>query len=170
MTGTLSGSLALLLLSCVLSGCAAPEAPTPQGPPTPALSQEQRDDEAFRDLLTGFLDLPFQGEAADDLHPFLTGTAYEDEMREVDRYQAAQQEVVGKDTYSGFSVTARGKDFMVAQACLDVSGTRIIDADGRDVTPSRSSTVSLQLKAVRGDDGAWAISDMVPNDAVLACG
>ncbi|WP_317230349.1 hypothetical protein [Clavibacter sp. MX14-G9D] len=169
MSGVLSGSLALLLSTCVLSGCAAPQPPSPQGTTTPALSQEQRDDEAFRTLVTGFLALPFHGEAADDLRPFLTGDALEDEVREIDRYQAARQEVEGQDTYYGFSVTSRGEGFMVAQACLDVSGTRIVDADGRDVTPSRSSTVSLQLKAVQGDDGAWRINDMVPNDAVLAC-
>ncbi|WP_233549221.1 hypothetical protein [Clavibacter lycopersici] len=163
------GSLVVLTVSWLLAGCAAVLGPAPI--PTPTMTQEQQDDQAFEDLLSGFLALPFQGESESDLRPFLTGDALKDETREIDQYQAAQQTVVGKDTFYGFRVTSRGQGFLVAQACLDVSGTRIVDASGQDVTPSRSSLVSLQLKAVDdGDDGSWRISDLVPNDEVRACG
>ena len=59
---------------------------------------------------------------------------------------------------------------MVAQACLDVGGTRILDTDGKDVTPSRDSRLSLQMKATMSTDGAWRISESLRNEAVHACG
>ncbi|OUE21316.1 hypothetical protein BFL34_00668 [Clavibacter michiganensis] len=164
--GAAAASLAVLTTALLLTGC-SPSAPT--SAPAPSLTQEQQDDQAFETLLTGFLDLPFQGESANDLRPFLTGDALQDEIREIEQYQKAQQTVVGKDTHYGFRVTSRGEGFMVAQACLDVSGTRILDATGADVTPKRSSLVSLQLKAV-DDEGSWRISDLVQNDEVHACG
>jgi hypothetical protein len=161
--------LAVVILGCVLTGCTAP--PTADPSPTASLTQEQQDDRAFEGLLAGFLALPFQGESADDLRSYLTGDALSDEQREIEQYRSAQEEVDGKDLYYGFRVTDRGTGYMVAQVCLDISGTRVLDADGRDVTPQRNAAVSLQLKAVESDgDGSWRISDLVPNDKVHACG
>jgi hypothetical protein len=163
-------SLAVLAASLILAGCGATTTPEPTPAPAPSLTQEQQDDEALEAAFSGFLDLPFQGESADALRPFLTGDALDDEVREIGEYQAAQQTVVGKDTYYGFEVTSRGPGYLVAQACLDVSGTRVLDGGGRDVTATRSPVVSLQLKGVADEDGSWRISDLVPNDEVHACG
>lgn len=168
--GAVAASAAVIASCHLLAGCAASTSPAPTPAPTPSLTQEQQDDQAFQAALSGFLDLPFQGETGDALRPFLTGNAFDDEVREIDEYQAAQQTVVGKDTYYGFRITSRGPGYAVAQACLDVSGTRVLDAGGRDVTTTRSPVVSLQLKGVVGDDGSWRISDLVPNDEVHACG
>jgi hypothetical protein len=164
------GSPVIMGVSLLLVGCAAAPSADPAPAPTPSLTQEQQDDAALEAVLAGFLDLPFEGESADVLRPFLTGDALDDEVREIGEYQSAHQTVVGKDTYYGFHVTSRGAGYMVAQACLDVSGTRVVDAGGRDVTKTRSPVVSLQLKGVLGDDGSWRISDLVPNDEVKACG
>ncbi|MDO4129994.1 hypothetical protein [Clavibacter michiganensis] len=168
--GAVAASAAVVASCHLLAGCAPSTSPAPTPAPTPPLTQEQQDDQAFQAALSGFLDLPFQGETGDALRPFLTGDAFDDEVREIDEYQAAQQTVVGKDTYYGFRITSRGPGYAVAQACLDVSGTRVLDAGGRDVTTTRSPVVSLQLKGVVGDDGSWRISDLVPNDEVHACG
>lgn len=161
--------LAVLVAGALLTSCADANPPTPAPSPVPSLTQDQQDDEAFQGLVEGFLDLPFEGETADELQPFLTGEALEDEVREISRYQSEQQTVVGEDTFYGFAVTARGSGYMVGQACLDVSGTRVLGSGGEDATPKRSPTVSVQLKAVRGEDDAWRISDIVPNDEVHAC-
>jgi hypothetical protein len=167
--GAAAGGLAAVFVGCLLSGCAAGPAPAPA--PTPSSTREQQDDQAFEDVLAGFLALPFEGESADDLRPFLTGDALADEEREIEEYRSAHETVDGMDTYYGFRVTDRGAGYMVAQACLDISGTRVLDVDGRDVTPQRNPAVSLQLKAVETDgEGSWRISDLVPNDKVHACG
>jgi hypothetical protein len=164
-----TAALVVVVVSFVIAGCSATgSAPSPA--PSPSLTQEQQDDEAFEGLLAGFLALPFQGESVDDLRPFLTGDALSDEQREIEQYRSAQESVDGEDTYYGFRVTDRGAGYMVAQVCLDISGTRVLDADGRDVTPQRNPAVSLQLKAVENDgEGSWRISDLVPNDKVHAC-
>jgi hypothetical protein len=164
------GGLTVVLVGCSMAGCTAQPAQDPAPAPTPSLTQEQQDDQAFEDILSGFLALPFQGESTDDLRPFLTGDALADEQREIEQYRSAQETVDGKDTYYGFRVTDRGAGYMVAQVCLDISGTRVLDSDGKDVTPQRSPAVSLQLKAVESDGGgSWRISDLVPNDKVHAC-
>jgi hypothetical protein len=154
------------------SGCSSSTSPVGSTSlPSPSLTQEQQDDQAFESLLAGFLQVPFEGESEDQLQPFLTGDALDDEMREIGQYRDAQQHVVGKDTYFAFRVTSRGPGFMVGQACVDASGTRVLDAAGRDVTAARNPVTSIQLKAVaNARDGAWRISDLVPNDEVHACG
>ncbi|WP_244629245.1 hypothetical protein [Clavibacter capsici] len=163
--------LTVVLAGCLLAGCTASPPADPEPTSTPSLTQEQQDDQTFEGLLSGFLALPFQGESTEGLRPFLTGDALSDEEREVVQYQSAHETVDGKDTYYGFRVTDRGAGYMVAQVCLDISGTRVLDAQGKDVTPQRSPAVSLQLKAVDIDgNGSWRISDLVPNDKVHACG
>ncbi|MDA3805191.1 MULTISPECIES: hypothetical protein [Clavibacter] len=164
-----AAALLVALSVTALGGCAPSETPDPTPAPAPSLTQEQQDDAAFEDVLSGFLALPFEGETQDDLRPFLVGDALTNEQREISQYQSSQQTVVGKDTYYNFRVTDRGSNYMVAQVCLDVSGTRVLDAEKRDVTPKRDSTISLQLKAVFNENNAWRISDLVPNDKVRAC-
>jgi hypothetical protein len=51
-----------------------------------------------------------------------------------------------------------------------VSGTRVLDAGGADVTPERDNLLNLQMKAVNVQDHGWRISDFVRNDSVHACG
>jgi hypothetical protein len=163
-----------LAVACITScsGCSSSTSPGESSPlPRASLTREQQDDRAFESLLSGFLQVPFEGESADQLQPFLTGDALDDEVREIAQYRDAQKSVVGKDTYFGFRVTSRGPGFMVGQACLDASGTRVLDAAGNDVTGARNPVTSIQLKAVAdAREGAWRISDLVPNDEVHACG
>ena len=174
VSGVLSGSLALLLSTCVLSGCAAPQPPSPQGTTTPALSQEQRDAADFEALYARYVDLPLDGETEGDLRDLLTGRALESDLESLASDRASGRRIVGQETFRGFSVTDQGDDpqsggYMVAQACLDVGGTRFVDSGGVDVTPQREALVSLQIKAVRIEGGDWRISDFVRNDEVRAC-
>jgi hypothetical protein len=160
----------MLLTGLVLTGCAAAAPPQAEANATAPPVQEDRDDAAFQELLARYLDVPFDEESDAALRPVLTGAALEDELGDVSDYKDTGRRVIGKNTSSGFVVTSRGEGYMVAKACLDVSGTRVIDASGADVTGERAATVSLQLKAVRADDGNWRISDIANNDEVHACG
>jgi hypothetical protein len=169
-----AGAVTLLLAAASLSGCAE----APSATPTPALSatinQDQRDDQAFEVLFTKYVSIDLGNEAADELTPLLTGSALQGELESIEYSTDHHQTVIGKAVARGFRVTDRGTDdqgtqYMTAQACLDISGTRTLDADGNDVTPSRTAAVALQLKAVRIADGTWRISDSLRNEETHAC-
>jgi hypothetical protein len=164
-----------VVLTCVsaLGGCAAPaEAPST---PSASLTPQDQDEATFRSLYSGYVDLPLDTETVDDLRSFLTGTALSSDVESLEADHQSGHRTVGRDTVRGFEVTDRGSDaqggaYMDAQACLDVSGTRVLDASGADITPERDELVSLQMKAVKIEDGSWRISDFVRNDGVRACG
>ncbi|RII94753.1 hypothetical protein DZF95_03385 [Clavibacter michiganensis] len=169
--GGAAASVAALAASLLLAGCT----PAPMSLPTPApsLTQEQEDDAAFRDVFERYASLDPSEENEETLAGLLSGDALDGEVSSVRDTHDKNQHSVGRATTSGFEVTSRGSDaqgdFMVAQACLDVSGIRILDASGNDVTPQRDARLSLQMKAKRSTDGTWKISDSLRNEAVHAC-
>nr|WP_228494639.1 hypothetical protein [Clavibacter sp. VKM Ac-2873] len=166
--------MAVLVSIPSLVGCASSSSPSPTPAPPPPLTQEQQDEAAFRDVFTRYVSLDQSQETGEVLSGLLTGDALEGELSSVRDTQEKDQHSVGKATESGFEVTSHGSDsegdFMVAQACLDVSGIRILDHAGSDVTPSRDARLSLQMKAKKSADGSWRISDSLRNEAVRACG
>jgi hypothetical protein len=171
--GGAAASLPVLAASLLLAGCTAAPAPTPA--PASSLTQEQQDDAAFRDVVNRYDALDANVITDSDLTPLLTGSVLESERRSVKASRDSGEKVDGLDTISGFNVTDRGMDnegaqYMTAQFCLDVSGTRIRDAQGTDVTPERDPRLSLQAKAIKGGDGNWRLSDIVRNEDVHACG
>ena len=173
--GGAAASAAVLATTLLLAGCTAASDPAPTPAPAPSLTQEQQDDAAFRDVVNRYDALDANVVTDSDLTPLLTGSVLESERRSVKASRDSGEKVDGLDTISGFSVTDRGMDesgaqYMTAQFCLDVSGTRIRDAQGADVTPERDPRLSLQAKAVKGGDGNWRLSDIVRNEDVHACG
>jgi hypothetical protein len=175
--GAAACALAVVIAIPVMAGCTAlaPGAPAPTPAPSPSLTQEQQDDEAFRDLVNRYDAVDPNTSTDYDLTPLLTGSVLESERKSVKESRDSGETVEGLDTISGFTVTDRGIDsdhlqYMTAQVCLDVSGTRIRDAQGNDTTPDRDPRLSLQMKAVKASDGTWRISDIVRNEDVHACG
>jgi len=169
-----AGPLVVLVSSSLLSGCAAPP-PEPVPSPVPSLTQEQQDDAAFRDVMTRYVDLDANTASEDDLAQLLTGAVLDGERRGLLDARQAGEQTQGQEVASGFQVTDRGRDpqgaqYMTAQVCLDSSGTRLVDANGTDITPQRDARLSLQVKALVSDDGIWRISDIVRNEDVHACG
>nr|WP_228495115.1 hypothetical protein [Clavibacter sp. VKM Ac-2873] len=139
------------------------------------MTQEQRDDEAFHDVINRYIDLDANSLTDEDLAALLTGSVLKSEEAGLLKARQKGQRTDGQELVSGFEVTDRGIDpqgaqYMTAQVCLDVSGTRIIDSSGADVTPDRAVRQSLQVKAVKSDDALWRISDIVRNEDVHACG
>ncbi|OUE31390.1 hypothetical protein BFL35_05310 [Clavibacter michiganensis] len=170
--------MALILASAsLLGGCTAPapSVPAPAPAPSPTSSQEQQDDQSFHDVLTRYVDLDANTLTDEDLAELLTGSVLKSEESGLREARQKGQRTDGKELVSGFEVTDRGFDpqgaqYMTAQVCLDVSGTRLMDANGADITPERAVRQSLQVKAVRSEDALWRISDIVRNDGVRACG
>jgi hypothetical protein len=158
----------------VLSSCSTPSA-NRAAQPTETMSVAQQDAQTFQDEYSAYVSLSLESISKDDLAPLLTGDVLAESLSEIADARARGTRFVGKYRYYGFQVTehgndAAGREYMVAQACLDVTGTRILDATGQDTTPARDPTTSMQMKAVRLDDGTWRISDVVRNDEVDACG
>ena len=173
--GAVAASLTVLVTSLLLTGCDAAKAPDPEPAPSPSLTREQQDDQAFRDIFTRFAGIDLITESEADLTPLLTGSALQGELDSIGYSDDNHQKVIGKATFRSFRVTDRGsdsegKEYMTAQACLDVSGTRTVDEQGNDVTPQRDAAVALQMKAIKIADGSWRISDSVRNEDTHACG
>ena len=173
-TGLAAGPLVVLVSSSLLSGCAAPP-PEPVPSPVPSLTQEQQDDAAFRDVMTRYVDLDANTDTEEDLAAILTGNLLEDEKSGLATQRQAGQRTVGKEVATGFVVTDRGLDpdgvqYMTAQVCLDLTGTRLLDREGSDITPDTDQRLSLQAKAVVSAGNSWRISDVVRNEDVHACG
>ncbi|WP_316309394.1 hypothetical protein [Clavibacter michiganensis] len=171
--GVVAMSVAVLVSTQFLAACAASPAPAPA--PAPSLTQEQQDDAAFHDVISRYIDLDANSLTDEDLAALLTGSVLKSEEAGLHKARQKGQRTDGQELVSGFEVTDRGIDpqgaqYMTAQVCLDISGTRIIDSNGADVTPDRAARQSLQVKAVRSDDALWRISDMVRNEDVHACG
>jgi hypothetical protein len=161
-----------VVLGCLLSGCTA--APAADPAPAPSLTQEQQDDQAFQDVLKRFVDLDANSLTDEDLKALLTGSVLKSEETGLQDARQRGQRTDGEELMSGFEVTDRGIDpqgaqYMTAQVCLDVSGMRLIDSNGADVTPERELRQSLQVKAVKSGDAMWRISDFVRNEGVHAC-
>ncbi|MFT7711968.1 hypothetical protein ACMT9Y_13480 [Clavibacter tessellarius] len=138
------------------------------------MTQEQQDDAAFQDVFARYVNLSTTEETDEELSQLLTGDALQSEIASVRDISQKGESQEGKSRMSAFEVTSRGRDpqgvsYMVAQACLDVSGTRILDSGGRDVTPKRDDRLSLQMKAIKSEADSWRISDSLRNETVHAC-
>ena len=173
--GGAAASAAVLATTLLLAGCTAASDPAPTPAPAPSLTQEQQDDAAFRDVFERYVGLDANTDTEQDLADLLTGNVLDGEKSGLADERQSGERQVGKATTSGFEVTDRGKDpaglqYMTAQACLDSSGARLLDRDGKDITPQRDTRLSLQVKAVRSEDAHWRISDIVRNEDVRACG
>jgi hypothetical protein len=175
--GAAATGAVVLISASLLAGCTAPPSSelAPDPAPSPTLTQEQQDDEAFRDVMTRYVALDANSLTEDDLASVLTGNVLKGEEEGLQEARREGQLTEGKELMSGFQVTDRGRDpqgaqYMTAQVCLDTSGIRIVNSNGEDVTPQRDPRLSLQVKAIKSEDDLWRVSDMVRNDSVHACG
>lgn len=173
--GVVAMSVAVVLSTQFLAGCAASSSPAPAPAPAPSLTQEQQDDEAFRDVMTRYIDLDANSDIEDELNELLTGNVLKSEKDGLAEARRTGERQSGKEIASGFQVTDRGLDpaglqYMTAQVCLDTGGLRLLDANGNDITPQHDTRRSLQVKAIKSPDSLWRISDIVRNEDVHACG
>ena len=167
--------LPVFLFASLLSGCSASPAADPAPAPIASMTQEQQDDQTFRDVMTRYVDLDANSDIEDDLDELLTGNVLNSERAGLAEARRTGERQSGKEIASGFQVTDRGLDpaglqYMTAQVCLDTGGLRLLDADGQDITPQHDTRRSLQVKAIKSPDSLWRISDIVRNEDVHACG
>ncbi|MGN8026224.1 hypothetical protein [Microbacterium sp. 22242] len=135
-----------------LAGCTPGPAPKPT--PTPLFTSEADAFKAAEQVFREFVDAKNAAQAGDestDPQQFLAGPALEDDIQSVRDQQSDGTHIKGSTTVLSFSA----KEFdpkshsVKSAACVDVSKSRVINAEGQDVTPTdRSSNVALNIETL----------------------
>lgn len=134
-----------------LSGCTTPEPATPT--PTAAFSSEEEAfaaaEETYRayvDALNASHDDPNAAPAPTD---FLIGEALESELETQETLAQRSLNIEGPATVMRFSGTSTSDEMerITAVVCLDVTMSRVIDAESNDVTPTdRPDVLALDVE------------------------
>lgn len=166
----LAGISALVLTVGFLSGCTPEPDPTPT--PTAAFASEEEAfaaaEEAYR-AYNDALNSQRAGAVEDDPQDFLLGTALEgyldgkEYLRSVDRSLSGATEVVAFVGEEARLDDDRSE--VTATVCLDVSGIRVLDGSGADVTPaSREDLLAQQVVMIASTD-SFLISEESQGEA-----
>lgn len=156
--------LALLTLAASTL-CACTPAPAPSPTPTAAFANEEEAFAAAEEVYRAYNDSSNEGSGASD---FLTGAALESDL-EAQRYLKQNELSLHGDSvivsFNGTDSTLGSPTIRItAQVCLDVSQSRVLDAQGTDVTPEeRADRWSLDITFV-GTADELSISDSTAGD------
>lgn len=164
LAGTLRAGIAAVLVSAALGLAGCTPDPAPQPTPTPLFASEAEAftaaEQVYRDYVEA-ANANRNGIDTPDSTEFLVGSALESSIssaRELQKQGLTLSGDIKLVWFSGIGFDSRASE-VSANACVDVSGTRIKDANGSDVTPDgRPLTVPLALRFDRSVSGALAIS------------
>lgn len=152
----------VLIVSSVLSACAAPQSATPTSSATQSttsvFTSRAQAGTAFRNLYESYLaslNAVFAdgGKEPERLEKFLASAQYEHASESAQGYVDEGLHVKGDARVSGFQLQSVNLESGMGAAyiCIDVHETRIIDSHGADVTPSkRANKQPLLVNFVRG--------------------
>ncbi|WP_433584466.1 hypothetical protein [Microbacterium hydrocarbonoxydans] len=168
----LAGISALVLTVGFLSGCTPEPDPTPT--PTAAFASEEEAFAAAEEVYRAYneaLNSQRAGAVEDEEDPqdFLLGTALEgyldgkEYLRSVDRSLSGATEIVAFVGEEARLDDDRSE--VTATVCLDVSGIRVLDGSGADVTPaSREDLLAQQIVMIASTD-SFLISEESQGEA-----
>jgi len=159
------------LLALTIAGCTTPAPPVPT--PTPAFATEEEAFAAAEATYRAYVDALNARHADPAASPapteFLVGKALESELDTQRTLAEQNRSVVGSAIVTDFAGTEYGEEIgaVTAVACLDVSESRVLAADGADVTPAeRPGTLKLEIDFVLVDEGlAVSHSDVAEDQA-----
>lgn len=152
---------AFALGACLLGGLTACATAEPEPTPTPPFSSEEEAFAAAEETYRAYVDAENSDRAtstnARDADGYLTGEALTFELDGRQLLSDSGVAVQGTVVLVGF----QGQEALLnppisvtAVACIDVSGTRVIDEGGSDVTPSdRAPRQALDLQFVGSSKG-----------------
>lgn len=140
----------LIAVSVALTGCTPGAAPKPT--PTPLFTSEadafRAAERVFRQFVTA-KNRTQNGDESVDPQKYLAGPALEDDIRSLRDDRSSGTHIEGTSTVVSFEL----KQFDSASrtvdglACLDVSKSRLVGADGHDLTPpNRPPVVAVGVK------------------------
>lgn len=151
--------LALLLPLVVLAGCVGPPVVTPVPTPTatPVFASDEEAlaaaEEAYAAYLAVSDELSADGWAEPSrLAPFLTDEELNRTERVYDDLHASGRSTVGTSVFDSTMLQRYDDGEVAVYLCLDVSGVRVVDSSGLDVTSvDRVDRVALEVvfKVVR---------------------
>lgn len=149
----LAAVAALPVLLSLLGGC-APVEPSPTPTPTPAFASEAEAFAAAEEVYQAYLEASAaRAEGAEEYDPqsYLSGSALNGDIEAQRALAEAHLKILGATSIDSFSGVAA--DFgsvvasVVANACIDLSESRVINSEGGDVTPAgRASTSSVRIE------------------------
>lgn len=144
-----------LLTTAVVAGViglsACTPVPTPEPTPTPLFASEA---EAFKAAERVFRDYNAasnerrRGTAGAEPQNFLSGQALEDDINAQRTLKEKHLRIDGPNRVSSFHAVEYDKEReqVSAELCIDVTGSRVVDESGADVTPpSRADLVALRV-------------------------
>ncbi|WP_144872878.1 hypothetical protein [Microbacterium sp. 1.5R] len=156
-TAVITAGLLAALLG-LLAGCAPEPAPTPT--PTPAFASEEEAFAAAEKVYRDYNDAVNAERAGDesaDPAQFLTSAALETDIYSRRLVAREGWSLVGDGKVDAFVGTesrmTATSSVVTATVCLDVTGSKVLNSDGDDVTPSdRVTRVLLDIEFVSADD------------------
>ena len=155
--GALRAGVAVALVAAAIGLAGCTPGPAAKPTPTPLFTSEadafKAAEQVYRDYVDE-LNSSLIGEATGDPNDYLVGSALEDSISESRDREAKGVKVTGSlklTKFTGASANVKDDTATVdAIACMDLSAARIVDASGRDVTPTdRSSQAEFALTFVQ---------------------
>jgi len=154
--------LAVTLTMLVLTGCGTPEpvvVPEPESSSTPLFASDEEALAAAEEAYGAYLAVSDQILAEGGINPeraygYMTENMRSDSFAGIKLFVDSEWHTQGATTFDSMTLQQFSQDetteaSLVAYACLDVSGLRIIDVAGTDVTPlERPSRLPLELEFV----------------------
>jgi len=149
-------ALALLIVPVLaLSGC-APTPPPATGDPkpssTPLFANEEEALKAATEAYAAYLKVSDQiaadgGVRPERIEPYVTAAQQKNEARGFSLYSQQSRRAQGSTSFSNAKVQQYGSKFVDMYACVDFSGTQLIDSSGVDITPTdRADRQAFELK------------------------
>ena len=153
---------ALVLAAVTLSACAP--TPTPSPTPTAAFASEEEAFAAAEEVYRAYLSeaaARAEGEASADPEKYLSGEALDADLQSQRSLQEQSLKIVGASVIDEFIPL---KAEVTADICIDISGSRVLDENGTDVTVAdrpESGQVSVEFS---GDSERLLISRSSPSE------
>jgi len=145
--------LALLLPLVVLAGCVGPPVVTPVPTPTatPVFASDEEALAAAEEAYAAYLAVSDEvasdgGIGVERLEAYVTASQLEQARTDFGSLQKSGRRMVGSSAFDGIVLQSFDATRLTVYLCLDVSGVRVFDGAGVDVTPvGRIARVPLEV-------------------------
>ncbi len=162
MTSRILGAVGAAVVVGTLVGCGTGPAPEPT--PTAAFASEAEAFAAAEQVYRAYNEAAnarVRGEPDPDPHDYLSGAALEGDIDAENLLRELHLTARGAATVASFTGAEARIDGSIAEVsgyvCIDVSGLRVLNEEGVDVTPSNRGDVVAQVVVFSGDPSSLMI-------------